>query len=315
MPKVSIIIPTYNYGKYIKKAIDSVFEQSYRSFEIIVVDDGSTDDTMVIIEGKYKEKVRYFFQENKGASAARNKGVKESRGEYLIFLDADDALGENQLFLFESFSRKYPNDVIYCHWKRYIEFDGEYDQVYSSEKFKGIDMLDSWLKGWYVANCCILWPKRVIQYLGGWDKSLLANQDGDIAMRALIKGIKFHYCPGVYAWVRDHSSHEPLSISNSISRESLNSRLYVIRKIEKLINKKRLFKKYRKALSESYYNLAHYHWKDQPDFSRVCYKHFKRVYRFSRPPGSILNWIFVTILGIEKKGKLAYLLRSLFSKK
>ena len=92
MPKVSVIIPTYNYGKYIEKAIDSVLAQTYKDFEIIVVDDGSTDNTREIIETRYKDKVRYFYQENKGAPVARNKGIKESMGEYLVFLDADDWL-------------------------------------------------------------------------------------------------------------------------------------------------------------------------------------------------------------------------------
>lgn len=90
MPKVSVIIPTYNYGKYIEKAIDSVLAQTYKDFEIIVVDDGSTDNTREIIQTRYKDKVRYFYQENKGAPVARNKGIKESKGEYLAFLDQDD---------------------------------------------------------------------------------------------------------------------------------------------------------------------------------------------------------------------------------
>ena len=90
MPKVSVIIPTYNYGQYIEKAIDSVLAQSYQDFEIIVVDDGSTDNTGTIIETKYKDKVKYIFQENKGAAAARNRAAKEAKGKYLSFLDADD---------------------------------------------------------------------------------------------------------------------------------------------------------------------------------------------------------------------------------
>jgi len=315
MPKISVIIPTYNYGKYIERAIDSVLEQSYRSFEIVVVDDGSTDNTRLIIERKDKEKVRYFYQENKGASAARNKGVKESKGKYLIFLDADDALGKNQMFSFEKLSKEHPNEVIYCNWKKYLEHNGEYQQIYCGESFKENDLLDSWLKGFFIANSCILWPKRVIKYLRGWDETLLANQDGDIAMRALIGGFKFYYCPGVYAWIRARSSDETCSLSGSISREALNSRLKVTRKIEKLIKEKGLLKKYRKALSESYYTLARGHWKNQPDFARICYKHYKRVYGFRRPPGSILNWFFVTILGIEKKEKFAYFLRTFLQRK
>jgi hypothetical protein len=89
MPKVSVIIPTYNSEKYICKAIDSVLMQTYKDFEIIVIDDGSSDNTKDILS-KYNGKIRYLYEDNKGASAARNLGIKESRGEYVAFLDADD---------------------------------------------------------------------------------------------------------------------------------------------------------------------------------------------------------------------------------
>ena len=92
MPKVSVMIPTYNYGKYIEKAIDSVLAQTCKDFEIIVVDDGSTDNTREIIEAKYKNVVRYFYQGNKGAPVARNFGLRKAEGEFVVFLDADDWL-------------------------------------------------------------------------------------------------------------------------------------------------------------------------------------------------------------------------------
>ena len=90
MPEISVIIPTFNYGKYIERAIDSILTQTYQDFEIIVVDDGSTDNTKEIIRSKKSDKIRYFYQENKGAPAARNKGIVESKGKYIAFLDADD---------------------------------------------------------------------------------------------------------------------------------------------------------------------------------------------------------------------------------
>ena len=86
-PLVSIIIPSYNYAHFITKAIESALEQDVNK-EIIVVDDGSTDNTKQVVE-KYAE-VKYLYQDNKGLSGARNTGILNSTGEFIVFLDADD---------------------------------------------------------------------------------------------------------------------------------------------------------------------------------------------------------------------------------
>lgn len=89
MPEVSVIIPTYNSGRYLTDAVDSVLAQTYKDFEVLVIDDGSTDDTGTVM-GRYRSPVRYISQQNGGVSAARNRGIEESRGRYIAFLDADD---------------------------------------------------------------------------------------------------------------------------------------------------------------------------------------------------------------------------------
>jgi glycosyltransferase involved in cell wall biosynthesis len=92
MPKsVSVIIPTYNYGRFIAEAIESVLRQSLRPIEILVVDDGSTDDTREIVKS-FNDDVGYVYQSNAGVCAARNLGAAESRGELICFMDADDTM-------------------------------------------------------------------------------------------------------------------------------------------------------------------------------------------------------------------------------
>jgi glycosyltransferase involved in cell wall biosynthesis len=88
--KVSVIIPTYNRCEYVTRAIDSVLAQTYKNYEIIVVDDGSTDDTAKVLEKRYKGKISYIYQKNQGPSAARNKGLRAALYDLVAFLDSDD---------------------------------------------------------------------------------------------------------------------------------------------------------------------------------------------------------------------------------
>ncbi len=119
LPKISVIIPTFNHGHYIKKAINSIFNQTYKNFEIIIVDDGSTDNTLDIIS-IYGDSVRYIYQENRGLAGARNTGIQASKGEYLAFLDADDYfeagnLGEKITFLEIFFATQFGIDRVYSY--------------------------------------------------------------------------------------------------------------------------------------------------------------------------------------------------------
>ena len=90
MPRVSVIIPTYNRLDYVQEAIDSVLAQTYTDYELIVVDDGSTDGTGDTLKARYGDRIRYLWQENQGWPAARNHGVSIAQGEYIAQLDSDD---------------------------------------------------------------------------------------------------------------------------------------------------------------------------------------------------------------------------------
>ena len=90
MPEVSVIIPTYNRSSLVRESVASVLRQSFTDFEVIVVDDGSTDDTSVLIKGISDSRIRYFYKENGGVATARNLGMAHAQGEYFAFLESDD---------------------------------------------------------------------------------------------------------------------------------------------------------------------------------------------------------------------------------
>lgn len=97
-PTVSVVTATYNYGKYLAQAIQSVIDQSYKDWELVIVDDGSSDNTIEVVQPFLSDnRVRYLKQENQGQPKAKNRAICKSRGEFIAFLDADDAWAPEKL--------------------------------------------------------------------------------------------------------------------------------------------------------------------------------------------------------------------------
>jgi glycosyltransferase involved in cell wall biosynthesis len=119
--RVSVIIPSYNCARYVGQSVESVFAQSRQPEEIIVVDDGSTDGTRQALE-LYRGRIRYIYQENRGAAAARNNGIRTATGDFVAFLDADDLwLPEKLEFQMEYFARHPNYGLVYSDMKIFDE--------------------------------------------------------------------------------------------------------------------------------------------------------------------------------------------------
>jgi len=120
-PKISVIIPFYNRVDWLLEAIDSVLEQSFIDFEIILIDDGSTEDISKVFQ--YKDpRIHYFHQENKGRSIARNNGLQHAQGKYIAFLDADDLFSKNKLEVQFQYMEQHPNITLtYTSYQRIDE--------------------------------------------------------------------------------------------------------------------------------------------------------------------------------------------------
>ena len=112
-PKISVVIPLYNKADHIARAIESVLAQITRPYEVIVIDDGSTDQSPLIASAYGEKGVKLVRQENQGASAARNTGIHLARGDHIAFLDADDEWLPNHLTVIDSLIKDYPNAVLF----------------------------------------------------------------------------------------------------------------------------------------------------------------------------------------------------------
>ncbi len=129
--RTSVIIPTYNYGRFLREAIESVQRQTVRDFEIIVVDDGSTDDTQEILRSIDEPRLRFYRTENRGISAARNEGLRHAAGQFIAFLDADDRWLPQKLELQLAMMEREPD--LGAVFTNLVRFDS--DHVYPREQF------------------------------------------------------------------------------------------------------------------------------------------------------------------------------------
>lgn len=169
-PLLSIIIPVYNSELFIEETINKIYTQNYSPFELIIIDDGSTDNTAEIIKKNFPETL-YYFQENKGPSAARNQGLKMCNGELIVFIDSDDYWENNSLHILSDFLLKNPDILIVEGTLR--EFITQNDEIqFISEAY-------------YMSNLgTCMFRKEVFDIVGVFDERLICAQDIDWYIRA-----------------------------------------------------------------------------------------------------------------------------------
>ena len=192
---VSIIIPTFNRINLLPLTLDSIFLDNEIEKEIIVIDDGSTDGTGELICTRYPS-VRFIVQNRQGAPAARNFGLKEAQGEYIIFLDSDDLfdVGFIQAKL-NCFKNKAHMDAIYGPWD-FFKSDGVFDKSKIVPRFSEYpiysegqesEIMGNLLGGWFIPISAIMWKKSFLDKIGGFRSDLNINQDVDLIFRAIVE--------------------------------------------------------------------------------------------------------------------------------
>jgi glycosyltransferase involved in cell wall biosynthesis len=184
-PEVSVIIPSHNRLFTLSRAIDSVLIQQGITFELILVDDGSTDDTRNFVTGKYPQ-ASYYYQENKGPSAARNLGIEKARGNWLAFLDSDDEWLPGKLQAQLEFFRLNPDYRIVQTQETWIRDGKRVNPMKKHEKSGGL-IFNKCLPLCVVSPSAVMIHRSLLEEVGLFDESLPACEDYDLWLRIAAK--------------------------------------------------------------------------------------------------------------------------------
>lgn len=218
-PPVSVIIPTYNRESYILEAVDSVLEQTAAPAEIIVVDDGSTDATARVLE-PYRDRLRYLHQENRGIGAARNTGVRYSRGDFVAFLDDDDVWLLDKLERQLAAFRETPSlDAVYGHGEQFISPDVDTQMRQRLSRQAG-NIVPAALAG------TLLIRRSAFDRVGWFDESLRIGIEMDWYARLCESGIVSRMLDAVVYRRRLHASN-----LNVTSGDEQSERLHVLKQM------------------------------------------------------------------------------------
>jgi len=202
-PMFSVVIPTYNRAKYLRRAIQSVLNQTCTDYEIIVVDDGSTDRTRSVA-ASFGPQIRYIYQKNRGPSEARNTGIRAARGTYIAFLDSDDRFLPNKLQKNKEFLESHPDCKFLYSW--YYNVRGRRKRIdRSGGRIRDLDQFRYHLykRSFTVRTSTVVIHRSCFEEVGGFNRKYRYSQDWDMWLRLASKYMG--YCqPAALVLYRRH---------------------------------------------------------------------------------------------------------------
>ena len=204
-PTVSVIIPAYNCDRYIVQAIESVLNQKDCSYEILVIDDGSTDSTEAVL-APYRDRIRYIKQKNQGVAAARNNGIALARADLIAFLDADDYFVSGKLARQSEILIQRPDlGMVHSGWQR-VDADG--NKLLDIRPWEYIPELDleNWLRWKPVLPSAMMFRREWLQYVGGFDPRFPPAEDTNLVLKLALKGCKTAWLRQITVYYRQHDA-------------------------------------------------------------------------------------------------------------
>ena len=235
-PKVSICVPTYNRKDYLKETLDSVFTQTYKDYEVIVVDDGSTDGTAEMLK-QCNYPVRYYWQKNSGDAAARNKMIKLAQGEFITFIDSDDLLIHDAVDrMMNTMEAEDGEVIVYGPYLR-IDQNGYAYGKFKSRQYSGY-IAKYLFQNIFVYSCGSMFPKKVLETAGGFDISLPVCSDYDLWLRLSLKYRFIALAESTFKRRRHTGNLSALSTENHIFELKVLERFYYERGGDSVVPKR-----------------------------------------------------------------------------
>jgi len=203
----SVIIPYYNKSDYIIRCIDSVLNQSFTKYEVLLVDDGSTDSGIEMISKKYVHGISIISQKNQGVSVARNTGIKKAKYEYIALLDADDAWHPQYLECIHKIICIESNvKIIGSHYSRVIDF---FDKKYETPNyFKFDNYFKEAIKNTYFTSSSSIIKKTFFVENDGFNNSLIKGEDHDVWFRVIRSGGNAYYIKDTLVYYSDEDTNQ-----------------------------------------------------------------------------------------------------------
>jgi glycosyltransferase involved in cell wall biosynthesis len=221
---VSILIPCYNSQQWLTETIESALAQTWKNIEIIIVDDGSTDNTLATAKTFNSPVIKVVSQENKGQSAAENRAFAESQGDFIEYLDADDLLApdkiERQIKLLKDSNTPF---VASGEWSRFYKSPDE-AMFIPQPLWRDLDPIDwlvcAWEEHYMMHGAAWLIPRKIVEKAGGWDERLSLINDFDFFSRVLLasEGVKF--CQGARTYYRSGNTGSLSGTKSAKARQS-----------------------------------------------------------------------------------------------
>lgn len=271
MKQVSILIPCYNSEHFISETLECCKQQTYPNLEVVLVDDGSSDKSYEIARIFASENIHVYQQSNSGACRARNLAFEKSTGEYIIYLDADDLICDTYISnLVNSIEGKEQNAIATGQWDRFcnnIEESQFPELCVYKDYMSSMDLLlEMWNSGEMLACSSYLVPRKLIEKVGGWDESILKNQDGEFFARVLLECVKIYHTEKAKFYYRTGSYN---SVSKATSKAKIASMLNTFISYRKNALVKEDSRRVREALSVNFTLFMYIHGNQ---FSDLCEK-------------------------------------------